>query len=92
MTRILVKFMVFVFPAFGLLSISKDPHLRQWELRAFILYMGAVCVLLIVYEAASCCCLGKKYPEFLFEANDLKQAHEEVYSKRKEYNEMISKI
>lgn len=71
MTRILVKLIIFAFPVFGLLSINRDHYLNLWEIKIFILYMTAVAGLLIIYEIASCLCCGQKYPDFLFEQNNL---------------------
>ena len=71
MTRILVKFVIFLFPIFGLWSISKDHWLHIWQIYAFIIYMSVITLLLLVYEVMTCCCLSKKYPGFIFEENNL---------------------
>jgi|JI10StandDraft_1071094.scaffolds.fasta_scaffold1325230_1 hypothetical protein len=48
--------------------------------------MAIIAALLLVYEVVSCLCCGQKYPDFLFEENDLNEAQGRVLSKRKEYD------
>lgn len=91
-SRIFVKLVLFCFPIFGLLSVSKDHELENQSVHVFILYMGTVCLLLILYELITCLCYDDKRPEFLFAFNDLTDANAEVLQKRKEYNDLVSSL
>lgn len=71
----LVKFIIFLFPIFGLLSIAQDHWLHLAPIHFFIFYMTAITLLLLVYEVVTCCCFSTKYPAFIFRANDLNRAN-----------------
>jgi hypothetical protein len=72
-TRILVKFIILLFPIFGVLSILENEYLHLWPILAFLCYMGLVSFLLLAYELLTCCCFSVKYPYYIFTPNDLQK-------------------
>ena len=84
-TRVAVKFIIFLFPIFGLWSTSADHYMHLWQIHAFIIYMAVITVLLVVYEIATCCCVPR-YPAFIFEPNNLTETTKEVKARRKEFD------
>lgn len=54
-------------------------------------YMLVISILLIIYELYSCTCGHHEEPSYLYEPNNLDDHANEVWQKRKDYFENISK-
>jgi hypothetical protein len=52
--RLIIKFLIMAWPVVGIISYTEDIFLYVSEIAIFTLYMGAISILLIIYEIYTC--------------------------------------